>query len=167
MDAVTHRAYISLGSNLGDRVLHLREAIRRLGAVGEVTRVSSFYETEPVEVAEQPWFVNAVVELRTEIAPAALLRALLELERAMGRERKIPKGPRTIDLDLLLYDNDSVNTPELTLPHPALHERRFVLEPLVEIAPGALHPTLQKTAWQLLETLPSGAEVRRMQPPKA
>jgi 2-amino-4-hydroxy-6-hydroxymethyldihydropteridine diphosphokinase len=166
MNAVPHRAYISLGSNIGDRVANLGEAIRRLGVIGDVMLVSSFYETEPVEFTEQPWFVNAVVELTTELAPIDLLHALLELERAMGRERKIPKGPRTIDLDLLLYDDESVNTPELTLPHPALNERRFVVVPLAEIAPDAFHPTLRKAAWQLLETIPRGAEVRRMPAPK-
>jgi 2-amino-4-hydroxy-6-hydroxymethyldihydropteridine diphosphokinase len=167
MDGVPHVAYISLGSNLGDREQNLRDAIRRLSTLGDITRISSFYETEPVEFIEQPWFVNAAVELRTNLAPIELLHALLELERAMGRERKTPKGPRIIDLDLLLFDDDSVNTPELTLPHPAFHERRFVLEPLVEIAPGVLHPKLRKTAWQLLKTLPANAEVRRMPTPKA
>lgn len=158
---MSHRAFISLGSNLGDRRENLCEAIRRLSPFGKVTRTSSFYETEPVEMTEQPWFVNAVLEFSTELAPVALLRRLLEVERSMGRERNVPKGPRNIDLDLLLYDDESVNTVDLSLPHPALHERRFVLEPLVEIAPEAWHPTLRKPAWKLLEMLPSTSAVRR------
>jgi 2-amino-4-hydroxy-6-hydroxymethyldihydropteridine diphosphokinase len=159
---MTHTAYIALGSNLGDRIANLREAIRRLGELGEVTRVSSWYETEPVEVTEQPWFVNAAVELRTKMAPMEVLRGLLEIESAMGRERIQAKGPRNIDLDLLLLDNEMVNTSELTLPHPALHLRRFVLAPLAEIAPDAMHPTLRKPALTLLEMLPKGATVRRI-----
>ena len=155
-----HCAYISLGSNIGDRTAHLREAIGRMAQFGVVTRTSSFYETEPVEIIDQPWFVNAVVEVSTELAPVELLHRLLEVERSMGRERTVAKGPRNIDLDLLLYDDESVNSAELTLPHPALHERRFVLTPLVEIAPEAWHPTLRKPAWKLLETLPRGSEVR-------
>ncbi len=157
-----HRAYLSLGSNLGDRVANLREAISRLREAGTVARVSSLYETEPVEMKEQPWFVNCVVELRTTLPPLVLMRTLLDVEKAMGRERTQPKGPRKIDLDLLLYDDETVNTEELTLPHPAMHERRFVLVPLAEIAPLAIHPESRKTAWQLLEMLPAGDEVRRL-----
>lgn len=151
-----HRAYVSLGSNIGDRIANLREAIRRMTQFGVVTRTSSFYETEPVEMTDQPWFVNAVVEFSTELAPVELLHRLLEVERSMGRERTTPKGPRNIDLDLLLYDDESVNTAELTLPHPAMHERRFVLVPLVEVAPDAFHPALRKPAWKLLQTLSAG-----------
>ncbi len=155
-----HVAYLSLGSNLGDRVASLREAIGRLQSAGEVSRVSSFYETEPVEVTDQPWFVNCAVELRTTLTPVVLMRRLLEIERGMGRERIEPKGPRNIDIDLLLYDDETVNTAELTVPHPALHERRFVLAPLAEIAPEAMHPILRKTAFQLLKTLVSHDAVR-------
>ena len=155
-----HVAYLSLGSNLGDRVAHLRDAIARLQAAGSVARVSSFYETEPVELKEQPWFVNCAVELHTTLTPVMLLRKLLEVERSMGRERTQPKGPRNIDIDLLLYDDETVNTTELTLPHPALHERRFVLAPLAEIAPDAMHPQLRKTAKQLLETQVFKEEVK-------
>lgn len=154
-----HIAYVALGSNLGDRHANLRDAIARLRQYGAVARISSWYETEPIGVTEQPWFVNAVVELRTEFEPIALMQALLAIEHAMGRKRLQPKGPRNIDLDLLLYDDKTVNAEVLTLPHPAMHERRFVLAPLAEIAPGVVHPVLRKTALQLLQMLSSPDEV--------
>lgn len=160
-----HIAYIALGSNLGDRLGNLRDALARLRHFGQVSRTSSWYETEPIGVTDQPWFVNAVVELRTEVEPLALMQALLGIEQAMGRKRVQPKGPRNIDLDLLLYDNQTVNTEVLRLPHPALHERRFVLAPLAEIAPGVLHPVLRKTALQLLESLSSPDEVHLLAEP--
>ncbi len=158
--SVEHVAYLSLGSNLGDRVANLRQAIDALGALGAVPRVSSFYETEPVDLKEQPWFVNSAVELRTTLTPVMLLRKLLEIERSMGRERTQPKGPRVIDIDLLLYDDETVNTAELTVPHPAMHERLFVLAPLAEIAPQAVHPALRKTAKQLLATQSFEEEIK-------
>jgi 2-amino-4-hydroxy-6-hydroxymethyldihydropteridine diphosphokinase len=157
-----HTAYIALGSNLGDRDGNLKQALRRLRGVGSVTRVSSWYETEPMEVTDQPWFLNGAVELHTQREPDSLMRALLEIEREMGRERTRTKGPRSIDLDLLLFDDETVNTPELTLPHPAMHERRFVLAPLAEIAPQVIHPVLRRPALTLLETLPEGGEVRKI-----
>ena len=157
-----HTAYIGVGANLGDRIANLEEAVTRLRAFGEVTRVSSWYETEPVDVTDQPWFVNGVAELETELNAEALLRALLTIEKAMGRERTRDKGPRVVDLDLLLFDNETVNTPELTLPHPAMHERRFVLEPLAEIAPDAAHPRLRETASTLLERQSREPLVRRL-----
>src|SRR5262245_17788131 len=136
-----HTAYLSLGSNIGDRTANLHDAIRRLGdSAGEVTQISSFYETAPVEFTEQPWFVNAVVELQTDLTPRALLESVLAVERAMGRERTVPKGPRNIDIDILLLDERVVDEPGLRIPHPSLPARRFVLEPLVEIAPEARHP---------------------------
>ena len=159
---MSHIAYLSLGSNVGDRAESLRTAIAQLAALGDVTKISSIYETEPVGVTGQSWFLNCVVELRTNKDAPELMRALLEVERAMGRERKQVKGPRNIDLDLLLFDDTTVNTAELTVPHPAMHERRFVLEPLAEIAPGAFHPKLRKTAWKLLESIPRDYEVRRI-----
>src|SRR5277367_1356790 len=127
-------AAVALGANLksmfGDREANLREAVRRIGELGEVRAVSSFYDTEPVGFLEQPRFLNGALLLETELDPVALLRGLLGVERAMGRERKGPvaKGPRVIDLDLLLYGDSVLWSEELTLPHPEMQERRFVLE---------------------------------------
>lgn len=154
-------AYLSLGSNVGDREKNLRDAIANLGKVGLVTKVSSFYETEPVEFTDQAWFLNCVVAIETELNPERLLSALLEIEKAMGRERTIKKGPRTIDLDILLHGESVLSSRGLTIPHPEMANRRFVLQPLVEIAPGAWHPVLKKTARRLLDELPPGQEVRR------
>lgn len=159
------QAYLSLGCNIGNREANLREAVTRLGALGTVTAVSSFYETEPVEFLEQPWFLNCVVLLETDLTPKLLLSRLLEIERAMGRERLQPKGPRLIDIDILLFGEEVINQPDLTVPHPALHKRRFVLEPLAEIGPGAMHPVLRKTARELLAELRGEKQaVKRWQP---
>ena len=155
-------AYLSLGSNLGDRADHLRQAIARLAALGQVVAVSSFYETEPVEVTSQPWFLNCVVALDTALTPEALLDAALAIEQSMGRRRTQFKGPRTIDIDILLIDDAIIHNHRLTLPHPALHERRFVLEPLAELAPALRHPTLQLTVRELLDRLPPGQAVRKL-----
>ncbi len=156
-------AYLSLGSNLGGRDANLREAIRRLGELGTVEKVSSFYETEPVEFTEQPWFVNCAVELETNLSARELLNGLLAIEHAMGRERIQPKGPRLIDLDILLFADTVVHEHGLTIPHPAMHERRFVLEPLAEIAPQAWHPVFKKAVSGLLNSLPPGsADVRKL-----
>lgn len=155
------RVYLSLGSNLGDREANLRAAIERLGVVGEVIAVSSFFETEPVEFTDQPWFLNCVVALETGKTPRPLLKALLGVEQAMGRRRTQDKGPRNIDIDILLFGDSVVDTKGLTIPHPALHERRFVLEPLVEIAPEVRHPVLNKTVRELRAKLPVGQVVRK------
>ena len=165
MTGMEHCAYLSLGSNQGDRLANLREAISRLRALGTISRVSSAYETEPVEMTEQDWFVNCALELRTTLTAPVLMRRVLEIERSMGRERTQAKGPRNIDIDLLLFDDETVNTAELTLPHPAMHERRFVLVPLAEIAPRAVHPKLRKSAFQLLESVATHEEVRRLDQP--
>jgi 2-amino-4-hydroxy-6-hydroxymethyldihydropteridine diphosphokinase len=152
-------AAIALGSNLdsawGDRAATLREAVRRVGALGELGAVSSLRETEPEGFVDQPMFLNGALLLATELEPVDLMQALLEIEREMGRVRAgLPaKGPRVIDLDLLLVDELVVDTPELTLPHPALSERRFVLEPLAEIAPEMRHPVLSYKVAQLLQRL--------------
>ena len=156
------RVYLSLGSNIGDRAANLRSAIEELDRFGKVAAVSSFYETEPVEVTNQPLFLNCAVSLDTEKTPSQLLSALLEIERTMGRQRTQQKGPRKIDIDILLFGDSSVNTATLTIPHPAMHERRFVLEPLAEIAPDARHPLLNKTVRELRDSLSSGQAVRRM-----
>ncbi len=156
---MTHVAAIAIGSNLssawGDRAATLREAIRRLGALGSVQAVSSFYYTDPVGYVDQPQFLNGAVLLTTALEPVALLRALLEMERGMGRDRSgvVAKGPRVLDLDLLLFGDVVMETPELTLPHPAMAERMFVLEPLAEIAPGMVHPGLGVSVGELLGRL--------------
>jgi 2-amino-4-hydroxy-6-hydroxymethyldihydropteridine diphosphokinase len=125
---------------VGDRAKNLREAIAALRNVGiDVTRTSSMYETEPVDYLDQPWFVNMAVEAETELAPAALLETLRRIEKQMGSKKLIVKGPRLIDMDILLYGNEVVDTPELQVPHPRMHLRRFVLEPLAEIAPNVRH----------------------------
>lgn len=154
-------AAIALGSNLpsrfGDRADNLREALRRLGDLGQVTAISSFHDTDPVGYADQPRFLNAAALLQTDLSPLDLLRGLLAVEHSMGRIRATdtpPKGPRIIDLDLLLYGNLVLNDPDLTLPHPALHERRFVLAPLAEIAPHLQHPLLHRTIGELIQQLP-------------
>jgi 2-amino-4-hydroxy-6-hydroxymethyldihydropteridine diphosphokinase len=151
-------AAIALGSNLdsdvpgvgGDREANLREAVRRLGALGEVRAVSSFYDTEPVGLVAQPRFLNGALLLETELEPLTLLRGMLEVERGMGRVREVAKGPRVIDLDLLLYGDRVVETEELVLPHPEMHGRRFVLEPLAEIAAGMRHPVVGMTVGEML-----------------
>ncbi len=154
-------AYLSLGSNIGDRDGHLRDAIARLAAEGRVVAVSSFYETEPVEVTDQAWFLNCAVALETTDTPEELMATLLQIEREMGRQRVQRKGPRTIDLDILLFGDESSTRPNLTIPHPALHQRRFVLAPLAEIAPETRHPILKRTIRELLDALPAGQEVRK------
>ena len=152
--------YLSLGSNIGDRAENLNAAIDRLRSVGEIIQVSSFYETEPVEFAAQAWFLNCVIALDTEKTPQELLASILDIEQQMGRRRAQKKGPRVIDIDILLFGNLIVDEPGLTIPHPAMHERRFVLEPLAEIAPDVRHPVLDRTIQELRDALPPGQTVK-------
>ena len=154
--------YLSLGSNVGDRAANLNSAIERLGALGTVERASSFYETEPVEFTAQPWFLNCAVKLDTERMTKQLLSGILDLEQKMGRRRTQKKGPRAIDIDILLFGNSIIDTKGLTVPHPAMHERRFVLEPLAEIAPDAHHPIFKRTVRELRDALPSGQTVHKV-----
>ena len=148
--------YLSLGSNLGDREKYLREATSRLGELGVIKQVSAFYETQPVEVkGEQPWFLNCALAMETELMPLEFLSRMLAVEKSMGRIRTEPKGPRTIDIDIVFFGNDVLDTPELTVPHPAMHQRRFVLAPLAEIAPAFVHPVLKQTVRELLDSLPA------------
>jgi 2-amino-4-hydroxy-6-hydroxymethyldihydropteridine diphosphokinase len=162
-------AYIALGSNLGDRAEALSSSIGHLSGLGRVVALSSLYETEPVGYHDQPAFLNAVVALETQLQPVPLLRGLLAIERQLGRDRRQGplKGPRTLDLDLLLLGDWIVADEELSLPHPALAHRRFVLAPLAEIAPGLRHPESNQTIADLLDQLPDEGEnrvsaVRRM-----
>lgn len=146
------RVYLSLGSNLGDRREHIRRAFEQMPAAGvEVRRVSSFYKTEPVDFSPQAWFMNCVAEVETRLMPLQLLKALKTIERAAGRHPGVNKGPRPIDIDILLYENVVVRSAVLTIPHPRLGERRFVLIPLRELAPSLRHPALKQTVLEMLQ----------------
>ena len=146
--------YIALGTNLGDKEKNLKEALGRLAQKGiTVCKVSDFMETRPYGVIDQPDFLNAVAEVRTEKSPADLLQVLLQIEQEMGRKRIRRWGERNIDLDLLLYDDQIIDLPDLKVPHPDMQNRDFVLCPLAQIAPETVHPVLGKTIGQLWEDL--------------
>jgi len=155
----TVRAYVALGSNLGDREANMRRAVEMLGRRDgiEIVQVSSFSETDPVGGPPgQEKFLNAAAALDTALKPRELLEACMEVERELGRTRDVPWGPRTMDMDILLYGDEAVDEPGLVIPHPRMHERMFVLMPLAEIAPGVRHPRLWKTARELLDMLAAG-----------
>ena len=156
--SLTHHACIALGANLGARIVSLQQAVAKLSGRSDikVEKVSGYVETEAVGgPPDQPRYLNAAALLSTSLTPRKLLRVLLTIERELGRERQPGErnAPRTIDLDLLLFDQRVVNEPGLQVPHPRMHERAFVLQPLVEIAPDAVHPVLNKTARELLEEI--------------
>jgi 2-amino-4-hydroxy-6-hydroxymethyldihydropteridine diphosphokinase len=156
-------SYVGMGSNLGDRAGNLLLAARGMMEAGfSIRRLSAVYETEPVDVTEQPAFLNMVAELRvTLFSPEQTLARLLRIEYALGRRRETPRGPRTVDLDLLLYGDERRETEFLRLPHPRLHLRRFVLTPLAELVPDLVHPTLRRTIARLLAETADEAGVRR------
>jgi 2-amino-4-hydroxy-6-hydroxymethyldihydropteridine diphosphokinase len=156
--------YLSLGSNVGERGENIARAIAALAGFGvRVVKRSALYETEPVEMREPEWFLNCVVEAQTDLPPRELMRALLEIERSLGRERTASvtqKLPRIIDLDILFYGSEVIREAGLEIPHPRMAERRFVLVPLAEIAPGMMHPVLKKTVREVLLETNDRSEVR-------
>jgi 2-amino-4-hydroxy-6-hydroxymethyldihydropteridine diphosphokinase len=154
---VKKTVYLSLGSNVGEKQANLEQAISQLEKIGKVTKRSAFYETEPMEITDQPWFLNCAVELETELMPKQFIAAVLNIEREMGRKRTKKKGPRTIDIDVLLFGKSIIEMKGLTVPHPAMHLRRFVLEPMVEIAPEVRHPVFKRSMRELRDALPAGS----------
>jgi 2-amino-4-hydroxy-6-hydroxymethyldihydropteridine diphosphokinase len=157
--------YLSLGSNLGDRAANLQRAIAALPEAGvRVLRGSTLYETEPLDVLEQPWFLNCVVEAETSLAPRPLLEHLQAIERGLGSSKPVRRGPRIVDLDILFYGSEVIHEPGLEIPHPRLAQRRFVLVPLVELAPDLPHPVLRNTSVELLRATTDHSEVRIWRP---
>lgn len=162
---IAERAYVAMGANLGDRLGTLRLAVDLLGRLGTVEAVSSVYETEPVGYADQPSFLNMVVGLETSLEPVVLMQSLLDIEQELGRIRSFQNAPRTLDLDLLLFGDRVTAEPMLTLPHPRMRERAFVLVPLTEIAADALDPINGQTIETLLGKLGDVSGVRVFAPP--
>jgi 2-amino-4-hydroxy-6-hydroxymethyldihydropteridine diphosphokinase len=153
--------YLSLGANLGNREANLRAAIEALPpAEVKVTKVSSFYETEPVDYLDQAWFLNCVVEGETKVPALDLLRSLREIEKRMGSNKEFAKGPRLLDIDILLYGDETIETAELRVPHPRMLQRKFVLAPLAEIAPELKHPSWDGSTRELLQTTPDRSQIR-------
>jgi 2-amino-4-hydroxy-6-hydroxymethyldihydropteridine diphosphokinase len=155
--------YLALGSNLGDREAHLRAGIHALAKHQmEIVKQASIYSTEPREVLDQPWFLNTAIEAATDLQPDALLRVCLEIEKDHRRVRDMDKGPRTLDIDIIFYGSEVIHAPGLTIPHPSFASRRFVLTPLVEIAPDFVDPVTRKTLRKLLESCDDQSEVTRL-----
>jgi 2-amino-4-hydroxy-6-hydroxymethyldihydropteridine diphosphokinase len=160
----SHKAYLSLGSNLGDRAANIERALTMLAAAGvRMIRRSSLYKTEPVDFTAQGWFLNLAAEVETALMPRQLLHAIRRVEQEMGRRRIVPAGPRVLDIDILLYGTSIVRTAELEVPHPRMAQRRFVLVPMAEIAPGLRHPVLKLTMLELLASTQDRSQVVRLQ----
>jgi 2-amino-4-hydroxy-6-hydroxymethyldihydropteridine diphosphokinase len=155
--------FLGLGSNIGDRAAYLKEAIKLIGL--PIVAISSVYESEPVDYLNQPWFLNRILQCETTFHPLNLLQECQKVETELGRTREISKGPRTIDIDLLFYNEEIISTPDLTVPHPAIPQRRFVLIPMSEIAPDFVHPQLKLTIRELLERCPDNSVVKRIAAP--
>jgi 2-amino-4-hydroxy-6-hydroxymethyldihydropteridine diphosphokinase len=160
--AEQHRVYLALGSNLGDRRHNLEAALQALPPEVTVTAVSQLYETAPAYVLDQPAFLNLVVEAETALSPTELLAHLQRIEKGLGRERTLRYGPRLIDLDILFYEAQVLDLPGLTIPHPRLHERSFVLRPLADIARDFIHPILKRPIRALLAALPPDEGILRV-----
>ncbi len=161
--ANTKRVFLSLGSNVGDRVANICKALGLLPKHRvEVRRVSALYKTEPVDMPAQPWFVNCVAEVSTALMPLQLLKVLQAVERALGRRASTPKGPRPIDIDILLYESVVIRSSALTIPHERLADRRFVLIPLRELAAQLRHPVSRRTVLEMLHDTPDSGQVIRL-----
>lgn len=151
---------LGIGSNLGDSRELLREAVQRLGEYGRIRAVSRVWKSEPVGYADQGWFLNLAVRWETELSPMDALASIRTIESEMGRQREIPNGPRTIDIDILLWNRAVIHSAELEIPHPRMYQRRFVLGPSAEIAGSLRHPELQRTVQELLDGLEDEAAAR-------
>ena len=160
MSFITHKTFLGLGSNHGNKEQNLRLALQALTHTGiQVLNVSSIYATEPVDFKNQDWFLNQVISVETSFKPEELLTYALKVEQSLGRQRTIPKGPRSIDIDILLYNHFVIENAGLAIPHPRLHLRRFVLVPLAEIAAEAIHPIFKQPIAALLEKCPDSSQV--------
>ncbi len=159
------KVLLGLGSNVGEPLDNLHEAISRLSDICLISRISSVYKSEPVGFADQDWFLNCAVSVETSLTPEELLDRILQVEIAMGRTRTVRNGPRTIDIDILLYDDRQIACSALTVPHPRMHERAFVLRPAAEIAPDMRHPVLQTSIKEALDQLEEAEQVDRINAP--
>lgn len=159
-----HIAYIGIGSNLGDKIAHCEKAISAILTIDyhRLIARSSFYHTRPIGYTAQDWFINGVIKIETDLEPLNLYRTLKAIELTLGRKKTFPSGPRVIDLDLLLFDDRRIETEELWVPHPRLHERQFVLFPLAEIDPNLIHPVFKKTVGELLKEIKEDQGVERL-----